>query len=224
MMNLEQCWFISDPHFNHSYINKAGEKRGVIYFERTKFKDIAAHDHFIHIHLLEWAKDHKGQTLFVLGDFGDVNYLYIIDELRYSYNITVNFVWGNHDKNCDKELFEEHFDNVYYYPTYIADRVILSHEPVYPCPDGCVNVHGHLHGAKLASSQHICASMHVVGYKPFSGKVVAKTLSKIPKASYKFLEEPYAHLYQFTQEKEDVVYNKKTGLIDINWLQNKKGK
>ena len=46
---------------------------------------------------------------------------------------------GNHDKKKDyKGLFDEIYDG----PLLIAEKILLSHEPVYGLP-WCLNIHGH---------------------------------------------------------------------------------
>lgn len=222
-MDYTKNWFISDLHLGHDYVNQDGEHHGIISFERHQFDTIETHDSYIALKLHEWGEKHQGETLWNLGDLGrnfDIAY-FIMGELRYKYGITLNFIAGNHDRNCDREKIESMFDNVYYHPIYIGDRVILSHEPQYPLPEGCINIHGHLHGAILQdTNRYKNASIDVIGYQPFSGKVIEKMLSKTPKADYHFLKEPFAHLYRFTQPKEDVVYDEK-GNIDLNKSLNK---
>lgn len=213
-MLFNNNWFVSDLHLNHYWINKEGEERGVTIFERHQFKDIKQHDDYIHTKLVEWAKTHPNATLWILGDFGDVSYLYWIDEMR-AYGPTVNFIMGNHDKKTDLDKFREHFDNVYEYPVFLSPRVILSHEPVYPAPAGVLNIHGHLHRSILDSPQHLCVSIHVINYNPISQKVMDKRLAKIEKVSYKYLKEPYAAEYIFTQDTDQAVYDKKTMKIDL---------
>ena len=90
--NLEDCWFVSDFHFYHDYVNNQGAKRGVLYFERIQFSSYAEHDEYILSSMQRWAEKHKGATLFVLGDFGRIDYLYFIDELKNNYNIYTIFV------------------------------------------------------------------------------------------------------------------------------------
>ena len=204
MVSFEKLYFCSDLHINHMYINQVGEPRGVILFERTQFKTIQEHDKFIHDSLISWAQKHSDCGLWILGDFGDTDYLYWIDEMR-TYGCEVYFLYGNHDSASDFDKFKEHFNEVYRYPTYITKRVLLSHEPQYPTPTGVVNIEGHLHSAILNDPQHICVSINTINYTPISYKAVAKRLSQIKKASFKFLQEPYRELYHFIQPKEDVV-------------------
>lgn len=211
--DLEHCWFVSDLHLGHYWVNKTGEERGVILFERTQFKTIEEHDDYVINHLYLWASQHIGDTLFILGDFGDTSQLWRLDTLRYDYNITLNFVYGNHDSKEDFDKFYCYFDNVYLYPQYISERVIVSHHPVWPCPEGCINIHGHLHNAIIDSSQHLCASIHVINYQPFSWKKICRQFSKVPKVSYKFLEEPYIDNYIVLGERPDLVLEK-NGKLD----------
>ena len=216
-MNLDKVWFISDTHFGHDRVDENGNHIGVITFERHKFKTIEEHDSYLINMLLGWAKNHAndGYTLFHLGDFGKMKeYIWVIKAIR-EYGIEVNFVVGNHDKRQDVIEYASYFDNIYYTPQYIAERVIVSHEPQYPVPFGVVNIHGHLHGAILDSDQHVNVSIAVINYNMISGKAIIKKLSKLPKADYKFLKEPYADKYVFTQKRDDVVCKKDTNKIDL---------
>lgn len=211
--DLEHTWYVSDLHFSHWWINKQGEERGVILFERTQFRTIQEHDDYIWKQLYAWAEKHQGHTLFILGDFGDVNQLWKLDRMRYEWNIRIVYVYGNHDSKEDYDKFCHYCDEVYLRPVYISDRVIISHEPIWPVPYGCVNVCGHLHNAMLDSPQSLCASIHVIGYNPFSWKKVCKALSAVPKASYKFLEEPYNDHYISLVQRDDLVMDK-NGKVD----------
>lgn len=213
MVPVEKMYFCSDLHLHHHWINQTGEPRGVILFERTQFKTIQEHDQFIYDALISWAKKHPDCGLWILGDFGDTSYLYWIDEMR-AYGCEVYFLYGNHDSASDFDKFKEHFNEVYRYPTYITKRVLLSHEPQYPMVAGNLNVMGHLHETKLDSVQHLCVSINNINYNPISFNAIAKRLSQIPKASYKFLEEPFADKYIFFKPRPDIVTDKK-GKIDL---------
>lgn len=213
MVPFEKMFFTSDLHINHHWINQSGEPRGVILFERTQFKTIQEHDTYIHNMLISWAQKHPDCGLWILGDFGDTDYLYWIDEMR-AYGCEVYFLYGNHDSASDFDKFKEHFNEVYRYPTYITNRVLLSHEPQYPMVTGGLNVHGHLHGTKLDSVQHLTVSCNDINYNPISINPIVKRLAQIPKASYKFLEEPFADKYIFFKPRPDIVMDK-DGKIDL---------
>ena len=100
------------------------------------------------------------------------------------------------------------------YSAYIHPRIIVSHEPVWPCPTGTLNIHGHLHCSKLDSSQHFNVNIHMLNYQLASSKRVMNLLGKLERPSFKFLEEPYVRHMLITQKKEDAVYDRKTGKID----------
>jgi calcineurin-like phosphoesterase family protein len=209
MKDIEHSWFISDLHLGHQYINDKGVERGILSFERgNKFNTIQEHDNYIHDMLIHWGETHKGQTLYHLGDSGNVNRMrQIVDILRYEYDVDVIGVRGNHDAFDDVE-FNKMFSEYYTMPQYIHPRIIVSHEPVWPCPAGVINLHGHLHAAKLDSPQHINCSIHVADYRPIGWKTIQKAFAKVEKPSYKFLREPYRDTYIFTQPKDDVIYDK----------------
>ena len=78
---------------------------------------------------------HKNDTLIHLGDVGNPDYL---DELK-SYKVLIT---GNHDV---LSKVASHFDEVYTGPLFIADRILLSHEPISGMENFAVNIHGHDH-------------------------------------------------------------------------------
>ena len=84
------------------------------------------------------SKVHKNDTLIHLGDVGNPAYL---DELK-CYKILIT---GNHDV---LSKLESHFDEIYTGPLFIADRILLSHEPIFGLEDFCINIHGHNHSNK----------------------------------------------------------------------------
>lgn len=188
-------YFISDLHFNHDNILK---------FERVEFKTIEEHNEFIIASINKVVT--KFDTLYILGDLGDNL------ELIKRINGRKILVMGNHDKGA-KANYEEYFDEVYTTPVYFSRRVVLSHIPI-PVTKGTLNVHGHLHGSFLNSSNHLNVSAMLVNYRPISTKVIDIKMSKLEKDSNKFLEEWYANLYTFVQKRTDVVYDE-FGLIKL---------
>ena len=66
---------------------------------------------------------------------------------------------------CDRE--DNHlFDEVYEGPLMVNDRLILSHEPIYPLPPYMYNIHGHVHARKEDDAQHKNVCAEHVGYTP----------------------------------------------------------
>lgn len=204
-------YFISDLHFGHySFFTN----RGITTFERTQFKSIAEHDDYLGKVLINLS--HKLTTfdeVWNLGDFGCVDRLGTMDLLRQT-GAKVYFVYGNHDKQSDRWLFERHFDQVFLYPVYLSQKLVVSHYPVAVWPDS-INVCGHLHGAKLQTSNHICASIHVANYQPITDNHINTVFSKLPKFTRRFLYEPWANDYKFIQPKEDVIMDP-NGNIDLS--------
>ena len=77
-------------------------------------------------------------------------------------------VIGNHDVRPDGTLAADAFDEVYS-SLYVAGdpSLLMTHMPLRAVPDGCVNVHGHLHGARMPGvTPHINASVEQVHYRP----------------------------------------------------------
>lgn len=200
-----QLYFASDFHMGH---------KGIIKFERGNFSSVQEHDKFLIDMVENWAHSWgKGSTLYYLGDFGDMSYLWMFDVLR-QYGHEVVFLAGNHDKNSDANIIKAHVDEYHAHPVYLTDKLVISHEPVNVW-ESQVNVHGHLHSAVLNSENHINASIHVAKYQPVSEKNLQTAFSNLPKHCTRFLYEPWAEQYKFTQEKEDIIYDK-NGRIDLS--------
>lgn len=64
------------------------------------------------------------------------------------------------------------FDEVYSGPLMISDKIILSHEPIIPCPDYLVNLCGHVHAKdhkfKVDNHQYYNFCAEAIDYKPVS--------------------------------------------------------
>ena len=110
---------------------------------------------------------------------------------------------GNHDKRPRKEYLG-YFAEVYDYPLYISNRVVLSHYPI-PVTEGTLNVHGHLHGSTLDSSNHFNISIHMVDYRPVHMNIINSMAGGLNKDNTRFLEEWYADQYLFTTDRKDIV-------------------
>jgi len=206
-----QIYFSSDFHFNHYNENS---KRGIITFERFKFKTIQEHDKYIQNLIMNWSQCWApGSTFWFLGDWGDISYLWLINLLREA-SCKCFMVMGNHDLLSNKEEFEKYFDKVYEYPVFLSQKLVVSHYPVAVYEDS-VNVCGHLHGSKLRDPNHINANIYINNYQPVSDKQISAIFSKIPKFTRRFLYEPWAADYKFTQNKEDVVMDL-NGYIDLS--------
>ena len=108
-----------------------------------------------HMNILK--KDiHKGDTLIHLGDVGDASYL---DELK-CYKVLIT---GNHDV---LSKVASHFDEVYTGPLFIADRLVLSHEPLDGLENFAMNIHGHDHGHTFRHN-HINLAANVYHFRLF---------------------------------------------------------
>ena len=143
-----------------------------------------------HMKILK-EKIHKSDTLIHLGDVGNPNYL---DELK-CYKVLIT---GNHDV---LSKVASYFDEVYTGPLFIADRILLSHEPIHGMEKFALNIHGHVHngytiawyddGEKLINS-HLNLASDVVQYQPYSlGKIILDGLLS-DKVNYHRLTIDYA--------------------------------
>lgn len=205
----------SDWHFGHA--NDVNTK-GILAFERgNKFNTIQEHDKYITECIEKWL--HKlapEDTFYFLGDFGRPDSKTLSELVRIFVEAKCHKVAirGNHDHETETEIMKTLFNEVYDYPIYISDRIILSHRPHVEMDQSVLNVSGHLHGSTLNLPNYMCASIHVNSYKPITSQQTQGKLGFLPKRDIRFLWEWFAPYYKFTQKKEDVVYDK-DGNIDL---------
>jgi len=170
-------YFISDLHFGHYW-----NGRGIINFERTQFKTIEEHDGYIEAVISKLCRKLKpGDEVWNLGDFGipEEEYFETVNWIKQT-GAKAYFVYGNHDAQADLPYFEKYFNQVFLYPVFLSQKLVVSHYPVAVWYDS-VNVHGHLHSAKLQDINHVCASIHVTNYQPVTDRNLDSVFSKLPK-------------------------------------------
>ena len=101
----------------------------------------------------------KKDTLLLLGDVGDIEYA---KKLR-GYKV---LICGNHD--IGHTAYEDVFDEVYSGPLWIAEKLLLSHEPIQMI-NCAVNIHGHDHSRKTVNDPyHVNVCSDAVGYQPLN--------------------------------------------------------
>lgn len=109
---------------------------------------------------------HKNDTFICLGDVGDPKYA---SKIQAGHKV---LILGNHDKRKD---YEDIFDEIYNGALFIADRILLSHEPVIGL-EWCLNIHGHDHSNNTRHEdgcKHLNLAANVCGYTPVSlGKII----------------------------------------------------
>lgn len=142
-------WVFSDPHFNDC---DSKYFRGDSYIgDEEQVKRIN-------------SKVGKKDTIIFLGDICDVEF---IKKIR-GYKV---LILGNHDKGASNYLKTDTekylFDEVYEGPLMVNDRLILSHEPIYPLPEYLFNIHGHVHAkVRKVDSQHLNVCAEHIDYTP----------------------------------------------------------
>lgn len=117
----------------------------------------------------------KGDTFICLGDVGALEY---VKEIKARKKI---LILGNHDA---KGAYAKCFDEIYAGPIFIAEKILLSHEPVYGL-EWCLNIHGHDHNGVESYKEgckHINLAANVCRYMPLNlGKIIKDgVLSDIP--------------------------------------------
>ena len=117
-----------------------------------------------HVRLLK-IRIHKNDTLIHLGDVGNPQY---IDQIK-GYKVLIT---GNHDI---LSKVQDSFDEVFTGPLFIADRIVLSHEPLYGLEGIALNIHGHDHGGLMCKYEesldcytHINLASNVCNFIPYN--------------------------------------------------------
>ena len=165
-MCMTRIYLIADTHFNHGNIIK--------YCNRP-FSDIEEMNNTI---INNWNSIvGKDDIVYHLGDFllGDN-----IKDFLSKLNGKIYLVRGNHD---GKSIAFYNNIGLEVVPTKTKldeYKIILSHKPLEDrgIPDGYINIHGHIHNAKLDDSfdpsKHKCVSVEVINYKPIEIENVKK--------------------------------------------------
>ena len=199
-------YFTSDWHLGHE---------SIIEWERTQFDTIQEHDWAIY-RFVERLSNRigPGDTVYMLGDYGDTSKLWFIDKLTETGAYTV-FIAGNHDKLADKEKFERYFDEVYWHPIYLSERLIVSHFPQAIWSSGVVNIHGHCHGSIIDAPGYITCSINDTNFTAITDKHINSAFGKVGKFETKFLYEPWADMYKFTKRDTSDLVVDQNGKIDL---------
>lgn len=163
-------WIISDSHFD-----EAGRE-----FMSENWPDPNQYVKSLNKQIM------NTDTLICLGDVGNLDW---IKQLRAGYKVLIT---GNHDKGKSKYKKEGRiiydngtfiltdnglFDEIYDGPLFIADRILLSHEPIFGLEDFCMNIHGHCHNGQHRYDGHINLAADVVNWEPLNlGKEIKNGL------------------------------------------------
>ena len=107
---------------------------------------------------------HRCDTVIHLGDVGD---LAVWDAIwkpgKRPHEVLVT---GNHDVGIEE--LREHFDEVFTGPVFVAEKLVLSHEPIQGL-DWCMNLHGHDHCPRhRGDAHHVNLAANVVGFVPLN--------------------------------------------------------
>lgn len=114
---------------------------------------------------------HKNDTLIHLGDVGSVEWMNKIK----AYKV---LVMGNHDQSIEK--MKMYFDEVYSGPLWIAEKLVLSHEPLalesrITKESIAFNIHGHNHSSEYYQDDyHLNIAQNIFGYLPLNLKSFIK--------------------------------------------------
>lgn len=161
-------WIISDPHFDDP--------------ARVLYNWPSTDDYIKSIKPMIGVND----TLVCLGDVGNVKRME-------EFNCYRVLVTGNHDAGAT--TYEKYFHEIYKGPLFIADRILLSHEPIFGLEEICVNIHGHVHCETNIYVNHINLAADNVNFKLFNlGQAIKNGLLSSTKNYHKLTLEKIKNL------------------------------
>lgn len=111
------------------------------------------------VYIINHCKGIEHSTFVCLGDVGAKEY---VKKIRSRRKV---LILGNHDA---KGAYKDVFDEIYAGPLFIADKILLSHEPIVGLPF-CLNIHGHDHNKIVQfpdNCKHLNLAANVCGYTP----------------------------------------------------------
>lgn len=141
--NCQTTLIISDTHFNEPDLKNKIKRPNDEELLKILNSKIGTNDLVIH-----------------LGDCGDLDF---IKRIKGKYKILIA---GNHDTGLDK--YREVFNEVYSGPVMIAEKLILSHEPI-DVP-WAFNIHGHIHSKSHSTDKrhfNVCGDA-IGSYEPIN--------------------------------------------------------
>ena len=115
------------------------------------------------IRIINRMVNRSADTFVCLGDVGRPEWAEKIAAKRKV------LIMGNHDRVTD---YRDIFDEIYSGPLFIAQKILLSHEPIHDLP-WCINIHGHEHTPSKEDEHNancINLAANVCGYLPISLK------------------------------------------------------
>lgn len=199
LLKFNNIWLYSDPHFAdpempHIRKNYIGDEEQVARIN----KKVGRNDCLIilgDIGDASWVSKIRGYKILVMGnhDLGASNYKRRQKIVYHSSASATEIIKGLQEKDekliykLYDELTTPHtvdnhlFDEVYEGPVCLAEKIILSHEPL---DLNCMlNIHGHTHAlsSKPKDSTHLCVCAEHIDYTPVSLVSIIKDggLSKI---------------------------------------------
>lgn len=195
-MRAPKTYVTADLHLQH---------KGIISFERGRFKSIEEHDEYI-ISCLNRCLG-PNDTLYILGDVGfrqggDLSSLgRLIKRIECRRKI---LVYGNHDHFSEQEALSVlGFDEVYKGPIYYPDpeangKIILSHQPVKEAFENpyVINVHGHIHNGTIEADGFYNVNIAQTNYLPQDIRTFVNIAKKRKSRVERFGEEWYYDLYK----------------------------
>lgn len=127
---------------------------------------------------IEWVKKLNCYKVLIMGnhDVGKSKYLRVEQYLNEFKNIEeAREAVSKGEIDCYESILgiligkkdNKLFDEVYEGPLMVAEKLILSHEPI-PDLTWCMNIHGHDHAGYITDWNHLNVASNICGHKPLN--------------------------------------------------------
>ena len=161
---MNKVFFIADTHFgDNDVFLMSGENK---FFDSVKDKDEEI--------IKNWNTTVSPEDIvFILGDFGDMDYWYKLNGKK-------TLIKGNHDNYVGQRDYDECFEGIYDYLQLTEDKtqIILSHYPIWDWAGmyyGSYHLYGHIHDKTMPHEYNAyCVSVEHIDYEPVTLEEIIK--------------------------------------------------
>lgn len=161
-----KIWFWSDIHFGH---------KNIIQYAGRPYPTPDMMDKCLVGNYINKVKD--GDIVFWCGDITFGNIGIVNERLRNLPGYKIHIV-GNHDMDRHGKL--NHVKMSERHPCYVIDvvdaefeyQLLVTHYPMDNVPDGCFNIHGHIHQHPAPTEKHFNVCVEHTNYAPMNLNII----------------------------------------------------
>ena len=161
-------WVTSDWHLGHS---------NCIKYCNRPFQNTSEMNNILRKNFNNTVGSHD--IVYVLGDISFLNIVSTTEWIKSLHGFKF-LIKGNHDPKSNTAYRKMGFSEVYDHPIVLANKYILSHEPIPVNTSDLINIYGHLHNNAINdNNKRFCCCVEQTDYKPISLASIQEYLNKI---------------------------------------------